>query len=86
MVLLLPGAALAAPPGFSWLDQGGQLQLQWQGQPVLQYNAKTVPPPAAVAAKFARSAYIHPLWNPAGEILSSDFAADHFHPAHQAPF
>jgi hypothetical protein len=79
LFVLLPGAALAAPPGFSWQDQDGQLRLQWQGRPVLQYNAKTVAPPAGVAATYARSGYIHPLWNPAGQIVSDDFAADHFH-------
>ena len=78
-LLLLPNTALAAPPGFTWLNRDGQLQLQWQDRPVLQYNAKVVPPPAEVAATFARSGYIHPLWNPAGQIVSDDYAADHFH-------
>lgn len=69
----------AAETGFSWVDEAGSLRLYWRARPVLQYNYMAVSPPDGVAQAFRRSAYIHPIWNPAGEIVTDDFAADHFH-------
>jgi hypothetical protein len=55
---------------------------------VLQFNHQTVEPPPGVLAKIAagnqkyaraRSDYIHPLYGPAGEVLTLDWAVDHPH-------
>jgi hypothetical protein len=51
------------------------------GKPVLTYNFGTVPVPAGVGGKHAvaRSNYVHPLFGPNGEVLTTDYAKDHPH-------
>jgi hypothetical protein len=46
---------------------------------VLQYNHATVYPPAGVDDIFKRSGFIHPLWSPAGEVLTRIQPDDHYH-------
>ncbi len=46
---------------------------------VLQYNSAHVAPPAGVDAKYGRSAFIHPMWTPAGTVVTNQFPADHPH-------
>lgn len=50
-------------------------------KPVLTYNFATVPVPAGVTGRYAvaRSGYVHPLYGPAGEVLTKDFSPDHPH-------
>ncbi len=48
-------------------------------RPVLRYNKVALPTPPDVPAKFARSGYIHPVWTPAGRIVTDDFPSDHRH-------
>ncbi|MDR1817350.1 MAG: PmoA family protein [Puniceicoccales bacterium] len=72
----------------------GQWLITEDGKPVLQYNYAIVPKPdewkKAAAAKTGRGAYlrkygvdrsnyIHPLWSPAGEIVTADWNHDHGH-------
>ncbi len=65
----------------------GQVVLADRGQPVLQYNYRTVEPGALsslvsegnqIYAR-ARSDYIHPLHGPSGEVLTRDWSIDHPH-------
>ena len=51
------------------------------GKVVLRYNFRTVPVPKGVKGKYAvaRSDYIHPLYGPAGEVLTKDYSPDHPH-------
>lgn len=49
------------------------------GKKVFRYNVAEVQPPADVQPLFARSGYIHPLWSPAGRVVSNDFPANHNH-------
>ncbi|HER34143.1 MAG TPA: hypothetical protein ENO19_01575 [Halothiobacillaceae bacterium] len=46
---------------------------------VLQYNHATVPPPPGHSALFNRSAFIHPVWSPAGAVLTNIHPPDHIH-------
>ena len=46
---------------------------------VLRYYHAPLAPPKGVAAKFARSAFIHPAWSPAGSVLTCNFPRDHYH-------
>ncbi len=46
---------------------------------VLQYNTAHVEPPAGADAKYGRSAFIHPLWTPAGIVATDQFPPDHLH-------
>ena len=48
---------------------------------VLRYNFRNVPVPKTAKGKFAvaRSDYIHPLYGPGGEVLTTDYSPDHPH-------
>jgi len=50
-------------------------------RPVLRYNFGTVPVPKTATGQYAvaRSDYIHPLFGPAGEILTKDYSPEHAH-------
>ena len=76
--LLWAGGCLSAD-SFSWTDDGGALRLEYGDKPVLQYNQAPVAQPDGVADVFARSAYIHPIWSTAGQVITDDFPSDHYH-------
>lgn len=90
-ILLAPGVAPAAQPGAgdhsmrAVVDPAtGQVELTEGDAPVLRYNYQTVEPPAGYAARDSiyarpRSNYIHPLYGPAGEMLTNDWSKDHPH-------
>jgi len=48
---------------------------------VLRYNFRNVPVPKTAKGKYAvaRSDYIHPLYGPGGEVLTTDYSPDHPH-------
>ena len=46
---------------------------------LIQYNYKTVYPPEGIDSVFRRSAFIHPLWAPHGQILTRIQPPDHYH-------
>ncbi|MCK5821565.1 MAG: PmoA family protein [Bacteroidales bacterium] len=47
--------------------------------PILHYRHALLPPPSGQADKWARSGFIHPLYSPAGEVLTWVQPPDHFH-------
>lgn len=55
------------------------LQLQIGDSEVLRYNHAPVPPPEGASPLYARSGFIHPLWSPAGEVLTWMHPKDHMH-------
>jgi hypothetical protein len=55
------------------------LQLQIGDSNVLRYNNAVVPPPKGANLHYARSGFIHPLWSPAGEVLTQIHPKDHIH-------
>jgi len=72
-----PKAAMAAR-----LEKNPERVVLAEGErPALQYCFGTVPVPEGVGGKYAvaRSDYIHPLYGPAGEVLTTDYAKDHPH-------
>jgi hypothetical protein len=78
-LLCAAATSIAADSPFSWVDQDGALRLLHNGQPLLQYNYEPVAQPDGVDAAFTRSAYLHPVWNTAGQVVTDDFPADHYH-------
>ena len=46
---------------------------------VLRYNSAVVPPPAGQSDLYKRGGFIHPLWSPAGSVLTNIHAPDHIH-------
>jgi hypothetical protein len=57
----------------------GALVLHVGNKNFLQYNFKTVYPPAGIDTAFRRSGFIHPLWTPTGKTLTRIQAPDHYH-------
>jgi hypothetical protein len=55
------------------------LQLQIGDSNVLRYNNAVVSPPEGADRRYARSGFIHPLWSPAGEVLTQIHPKDHIH-------
>ncbi len=57
----------------------GELTIHAANQNLLRYVYKTVYPPAGIDTAFKRSAFIHPLWTPHGQVLTRIQAPDHYH-------
>ena len=60
----------------------GRVEVAEGGVAVLRYNFATVPVPARVKGRQyaeARGDYIHPLYGPAGEVITADYPDDHPH-------
>ena len=68
-----------APRGPGSRDTEGKLSLRDAAEEILTYHTATSPPPAGIAAHYARSGHIHPLKTPSGKIVTAEFPADHAH-------
>lgn len=68
----------AAQP-LRWEETPERLTLFQGERSVLSYNTAVVPSPDASKPWFSRSGFIHPIWDPAGRILTDDFPPDHMH-------
>jgi hypothetical protein len=61
------------------VDKDGAIIIQSKQKNLLQYNYETVYPPAGADSAFKRSAFIHPLWSPKGQVLTRIQPPDHYH-------
>ncbi len=75
---LLKGSARAVG-GVSTKQDEKVIRIQKDGKNVLSYNHAIVPPPAGQSELYNRSAFIHPLWSPAGSVLTNIHPSDHYH-------
>ena len=57
----------------------GVLTIHTGNKNLLSYNFKTVYPPEGIDTVYKRSAFIHPLWSPHGQILTRIQPPDHYH-------
>jgi hypothetical protein len=57
----------------------GSLVISANKKNLLQYRFETLYPPAGVDSVFGRSAFIHPLWSPKGQVLTRIQPPDHYH-------
>jgi len=64
---------------FNWTESGGDLTVSWKSRPILNYNVAVDEPPAGLDPLYRKSGYFHPVYSPAGSILTADFPADHAH-------
>lgn len=60
-------------------DTGKALLLKKNDKQIMQYNYAVTYPPAGVDKVFRRSGYIHPLWSPSGDVLTTIQPRDHYH-------
>jgi len=61
------------------IEGAKDLTLQVGDAQVMRYHHATVPPPAGQSELYNRSAFIHPLWSPAGTVLTNIHPKDHIH-------
>jgi len=69
----------AEGPGIDINDNDAALEVLCGGNPVLRYKYGVEPPPAGKAADYAKSGFIHPVWSPAGQVLTQIHPEDHIH-------
>lgn len=60
-------------------DDGKHLNVKVDGKPALTYNHAIVEAPQRDEAYYDKSGYIHPLYTPAGKVITDDFNPDHAH-------
>ncbi|MCG6155786.1 DUF6807 domain-containing protein [Rubinisphaera margarita] len=72
-------AELPSKSEFNWNHSQGDLTLARNDRPVLNYNVAIDEPPSGLDPLYRRSGYFHPVYTPAGNVLTADFPADHAH-------
>jgi hypothetical protein len=65
--------------GVVCVETDDAIQVSVAGKPVLTYNKATLTGPVGTESYYARSGHIHPIYNPAGQVVSGDFPSDHLH-------
>lgn len=65
--------------GIHEIQKDGALNLFSGEKPILSYQIETVNPPNGVSPLYKRSAFLHPVYSPGGEMLTRIQAPDHYH-------
>ena len=61
------------------LNMDSALTISLGNKPLLTYQFKTVFPPAGIDTNYKRSGFIHPVYAPRGQVLTSIQPPDHYH-------
>jgi hypothetical protein len=78
--LIKSGASLSANARpVKAVKEDGSLTLKADNRNLIRYHYKPVYPPKGIDTVFKRSAFIHPLWSPHGQVLTRIQAPDHYH-------
>lgn len=75
LLLLCPGSLIEAAEE----RENGQLSLSDGERTVVTYNAGYLPSPDPKAPWFGRNGFIHPVYTPAGRVVTDPFPEDHLH-------
>ncbi|MDR1859302.1 MAG: PmoA family protein [Bacteroidales bacterium] len=78
-VLRLLDSVAVVPAGVRVSRNDEAVTLMLDGKPLLRYQYREVLPPEGIDPLFRRSGFIHPLWSPAGDVLTRIQAPDHYH-------
>ena len=73
------GAADPPVPPVAAEDDGETLTLSVRGHPAVRYQYAPVPAPPGASPLYSRGGFLHPIWSPAGEVLTRIQPPDHFH-------
>lgn len=65
--------------GIKAVEKDGALNLTSGNKPILSYQIETVNPPKGISPWYKRSAFLHPVYSPGGEVLTRIQAPDHYH-------
>ena len=76
---LVEGLSSIRGPVVDVVKNDSFLEIHKRGRKILRYNHAPVPPPEGASLLYTRSGFIHPLWSPAGAILTNIHPADHIH-------
>lgn len=79
LALVEPGSSSIKAETLKLSKKDGDLLITRAGQAVLSYRYGMSFPPAGVESLYMRSGFIHPLWSPAGEVLTRIQPPDHYH-------
>jgi len=67
-------------PGRPWVsDDGKHLTVGVAETKILRYSTAVMPSPVKDQPYYKRSGFIHPIYSPAGAVLTDDFPPDHLH-------
>lgn len=75
LFILDPGTGIAQQTGMRITASGQGIEVHDGEQPVLFYQARA----KSMEGQWSRAAYVHPLYDLDGQILTEDFPADHRH-------
>lgn len=64
---------------FESIDDGTSITLKADGRNILSYYHAVKDVPAGVDPLYKKSGFIHPLWSPAGKVLTAIQPRDHYH-------
>jgi len=77
---LVRGDAVAAGAGVVVAPEHGELRVNVGGAPVLQYRVdRAALPRADIKPEVVRAGYIHPVFSPAGQLVTDDYPSNHVH-------
>ena len=60
-------------------SDSGTVTLSVRGRPAIRYQFAPIPAPPGASPLYARGGFIHPIWSPAGEVLTRVQPPDHYH-------
>jgi hypothetical protein len=72
-------ATAGSAPIATCVDSEGQLAISIGQKPVLKYQHAVKEPPEGIEPVYQRSGYIHPVFTPAGRVITDDFPPDEPH-------
>jgi hypothetical protein len=72
---IVPGTPSASPK-VEWADDGGALVATVGDKKIFRYHRDEVKQPDPL---FSRSGYLHPIWTPAGSVVTNDSPPNHLH-------
>lgn len=75
---IVPGTPPAGP-AVTARKNDKTLELVAGDRKFLRYHFAADPAPAGTSPLFVRSGFIHPLWSPAGQVMTNTRPADHYH-------
>lgn len=75
----LAPARAAVRDAVAVVEDEKQLTVLCRGTNVLRYYHAVMQPPPGQDKRYARSGFIHPLWSPAGKVLTEIQPKDHYH-------
>ncbi len=79
IVFLFLSFLLPASADVVCVETSDTISVSVDGKPVLVYQKSIKESPEGIDPIYRRSGYIHSIKNPAGQILTGDFCADHAH-------